>query len=47
MAYLENVKQKRNADSEGEVIDFPLKKCGRPLLLGGVDAKVQQYLKKN
>ena len=46
MAYLENVKPRRSADSEGVVIDLPLKKCSRPLLLGDLDEKVQQYLKK-
>ena len=46
MAYLENVKQKRITDSVGEVIDLPIKKCGRRSLLGDLDDKVQLYLKK-
>ena len=46
MAYLENAKRRRSADSDDEVTDLPAKKRGRPLLLGDLDAKVQQYLQK-
>ena len=40
MAYLENAKQRRSADSDDEVTDLPAKKRGRPLLLGDLDEKV-------
>ena len=44
-AYLKGVKEKRAADDEGDVRLLPMKKCGRPVLLGEVlDKKVQQYL---
>ena len=46
-AYLESVKEKRPADDEGDVRLLPMKKRGRPVLLGEVlDKKVQLYLMK-
>ena len=44
-AYLQSVRGKRAADDEGDVRLLPIKKRGRPVLLGQVlDRKVQQYL---
>ena len=47
-AYVERVKQKRKAGSDNEeVTTLPLKKRGRPFLLGEcIDKQVQLYLKK-
>ena len=47
-AYLESVKQKRQDDSDDdEVASLPLKKRGRPFLLGeSMDQQLQLYLKK-
>ena len=47
VSYLEAVKNKRRSDSDDEVTSLPLKKRGRPLLLGvDLETKVQMYLKK-
>lgn len=41
------MKEKRAADNDGDVRLLPMKKRGRPLLLGEVlDTRVQQYLRK-
>ena len=46
-AYVQGVHQKRRAEDDGEIVALPLKKRGRPLLLGQeLDAKVQLYLRK-
>lgn len=46
-AYLEETRAKRAAEDEGEVTSLPLKKRGRPVLLGEeLDSMVQQYLTK-
>ena len=47
-AYVElGVQQKRGAEDEGEITALPLKKRGRPVLLGQeLDTHVQMYLKK-
>ena len=46
-SYNEEVKRKRKAEGDGDVALLPMKKRGRPLLLGDeVDAKVQAYLRK-
>ena len=38
------MREKRAADDDGDVRLLPMKKCGRPVLLGEVlDTKVQQY----
>lgn len=44
-AYLEGVQEKRAAEDNGDVTLLPMKKRGRPVLLGeALDRKVQQYL---
>ena len=46
-AYLEGMREKRAAEDDGDVTVLPLKKRGRPVLLGeDLDSKVQLYLKK-
>lgn len=46
-AYEAEAKNKRKADSDDEVTSLPLKKRGRPFLLGeDLDKKLQLYLKK-
>ena len=47
-AYVEEIRRKRRGEpSGGDITVLPLKKCGRPVLLGpDVDTKVQMYLKK-
>ena len=46
-AYLQSVREKRAADDDGDVRLLPIKKRGRPVLLGEVlDVKVQQYLRR-
>ena len=46
-AYLQSVREKRAVDDEGDVRLLPMKKRGRPVLLGEMlDMKVQQYLKR-
>ena len=45
--YAEGVRQKRRADDGGDITVLPLKKRGRPILLGQeLDTNVQMYLKK-
>ena len=45
-SYTEGVWKQRVKD-EGDIVALPLRKCGRPLLLGQqLDTKVQLYLKK-
>ncbi len=46
-AYAKGVQQKRRAEDEGEIAALPLRKRGRPLLIGqDLDTKVQLYLRK-
>ena len=46
-AYLHSVREKRAANDDGDVRLLPMKKRGRPVLLGEVlDVKVQQYLRR-
>lgn len=45
-AYLQSVREKRAADDDGDVRLLPMKKRGRPVLLGEIlDTRVQQYLR--
>ena len=44
-AFVEETKKKRAADNDGDVRLLPLKKCGRPYLLGeDLDRKLQLYV---
>ena len=45
--YLEGMREKRAAEDDGNATVLPLKKRGRPVLLGeDLDSNVQLYLKK-
>ena len=45
--YIEGLKRKRQDEEEGDIVTLPLKKRGRPLLLGqDLDTKVQSYIRK-
>jgi len=47
LAYLEEIKKLRKTGKDTGLDKLPLKKQGRPVLLGGkIDTMVQEYLKK-
>ena len=47
LAYLKRVKENKGDSSDDDITELPLKKRGRPLLLGkNLDKQVQLYLRK-